>query len=249
MASVSSTAPVAGSKASATAHSGVAPLRAGQGHSFFWRRLHSVSGIFPIGAFLVEHFFSNAFATNGAAAYNENVRFLTGLPFVFFLELFFIWIPIAYHAGYGFYIWYRGETNVGDYPWTGNWLYLSQRWTGAIAFVYMVYHVWHLRFHGVHILSNPAAAFPKVQMEFQNPWIVAFYAVAVVAASWHFAYGIWLFAAKWGIVTGDDARRRFGYVCLAIALLFIAVGAVTMISFLKTPLQPLDTGAESMLIR
>jgi succinate dehydrogenase / fumarate reductase, cytochrome b subunit len=86
-------------------------------------------------------------------------------------------------------------------------------------------------------------------MEFQNPWIVAFYAVAVVAASWHFAYGIWLFAAKWGIVTGDEARRRFGYVCLAIALLFIAVGAVTMVSFLKTPLQPLDAGAESMLIR
>src|SRR5947208_3765890 len=84
---------------------GVAPLRAGEGHSFLLRRLHSLSGIVPIGAFLVEHFFSNAFATNGPEAYNENVRFLTGLPFVFYLELFFIWLPIAYHAGYGFYIW------------------------------------------------------------------------------------------------------------------------------------------------
>ena len=88
---------------------GVAPLRAGQGRSFVLRRLHSLSGIFPIGAFLVEHFVSNAFATNGLNAYNEEVRFLTGLPFVFFLELFFIYIPIAYHALYGFYIWYQGE--------------------------------------------------------------------------------------------------------------------------------------------
>ena len=64
---------------------GVPALRAGQGRSFLWRRLHSLSGIFPIGAFLVEHFLSNAFATNGGAAYNENVRFLTGLPFVLWM--------------------------------------------------------------------------------------------------------------------------------------------------------------------
>ena len=35
---------------------GVAPLRAGQGSSFWLRRLHSLSGIVPIGAFLIEHF-------------------------------------------------------------------------------------------------------------------------------------------------------------------------------------------------
>jgi len=39
---------------------GVAPLRAGQGYSFVLRRLHSLSGIIPIGAFLIEHFISNA---------------------------------------------------------------------------------------------------------------------------------------------------------------------------------------------
>jgi succinate dehydrogenase / fumarate reductase cytochrome b subunit len=61
--------------------------------------------------------------------------------------------------------------------------------------------------------------------------------VGIVCASWHFAYGIWLFAAKWGITTGDAARRRFGYVCLAIGLLFVAVGAVTMYSFLTAPIE------------
>ena len=81
-----------------------------------------------------------------------------------------------------------------------------------------------------------------MQAEFLNPWIVAFYAVGIIAASWHFAYGLWLFAAKWGITTGENARRRWGYVCLVIAIIFIAVGAVTMYSFLNTPLQPLDTG-------
>ena len=241
MATVSSTAPVAGSKV----RSGVAPLRAGQGNSFFWRRLHSLTGIFPIGAFLVEHFFSNAFATNGAAAYNDNVRFLTGLPFVFFLELFVIWIPIAYHAGYGFYIWYRGDSNVGDYPWTGNWLYTTQRWTGAIAFFYMGWHVWSMRFNGVHLLTNSAAAFWKVQNEFHHPWAVAFYFVGIISASWHFGYGLWLFAAKWGLFTGEKARRKFGVVCLLVAVVFIAVGTVTMVAFLTSPQVPPPASIEA----
>ena len=59
----------------------------------------------------------------GAAAYNDQVKFLTSLPFVAVLEWGFIFLPLLYHALYGFYIWYRGDSNVGEYPWTGNWLY------------------------------------------------------------------------------------------------------------------------------
>jgi succinate dehydrogenase / fumarate reductase, cytochrome b subunit len=231
-----------------TVKRGVAPLRAGQGTSFLLRRLHSLTGIIPIGAFLVEHFVSNAFATKGPAAYTKQVELLTSFPFVVGIELFFIWLPILYHAIYGFYIWYRGESNVGEYPWTGNWLYTSQRWTGAVAFVYMVYHTWHLRFTGIHLLSHPAAAFGKVQGEFQNPWIVAFYVVGIVAASWHFAYGLWLFAAKWGITVGENARRRFGYVCLAIAGLFIVVGLASAYSFLYYPRQDVGSSTDAIVM-
>ncbi len=244
-------ASTASSAAPIAIKTGVAPLRAGQGYSFLLRRLHSLTGIIPVGAFLVEHFISNAFATNGPAAYTKQVELLSGFPFVFFLELFFIWIPIAYHGLYGFYVWYRGETNVGDYPWMGNWMYTAQRWTGAVAFFYMGYHTWHLRFSGVHLLTHPAAAFGKVQLEFQNPWVVTFYVLGIVAASWHFAYGLWLFAAKWGITTGDQARRKFGYLCFAIGLLFVVVGLVTMRAFFHWPLQPLDggPGMESFVMR
>lgn len=242
MASASSTAPMV--------KGGVAPLRAGEGYSFLLRRLHSLSGIVPVGAFLIEHFISNAFATNGPAAYAKQVELLSGFPFVFFLELFLIWIPIGYHALYGFYIWYRGESNVGDYPWAGNWMYTAQRWTGAIAFFYIIYHTWRMRFSGVHILTHPSAAFGKVQLEFQNPWILAFYVVGVVTASWHFAYGLWLFAAKWGITPGDGARRRWGYVCAAIGLLFVVVGLVTVRAFFQWPMQPLNGGGmESFVMR
>jgi succinate dehydrogenase / fumarate reductase, cytochrome b subunit len=231
---------------------GVPPIRAGQGHSFLWRRLHSLSGILPIGAFLIEHFISNAFATNGPRAYADQVKFLTGLPFVPVLEIVGIYIPILYHSLYGFYIWFRGQSNVSDYPWAGNFMYSGQRWTGAITFAYILWHTYTMRFTGIHLLTNSQAAFHKVQMELQNPWAVAFYVVGISAASWHFAYGLYLFCAKWGITVSETSRKWFGRACVVIALTLIAIGMATMSAFFRpqwknTPAQlpPVSQQVES----
>jgi succinate dehydrogenase / fumarate reductase cytochrome b subunit len=214
------------------AQHGVAPLRAGQGSSFVLRRLHSLTGIIPVGAFLFEHILiSNSTAITGPEAYARQVSFLANLPLVFFLELFGIWLPIAFHALYGFYIWYRGEGNTGEYPWSGNWMYTAQRWTGAIAFIYIAWHTYTMRFTGTDLHDNPMASFGKVAAEVRNLWLMAFYIVGLIAASWHFAYGIWLFAAKWGIVSGDKAQKRLLNLCLAFFLLLTVVGLTSLYTF------------------
>jgi succinate dehydrogenase / fumarate reductase cytochrome b subunit len=211
---------------------GVPPLRAGEGHSFLLRRLHSLTGIVPIGAFLVEHIISNYEAIHGPLAYAQQVKFLNGLPLVRVLEWVFIFIPLAYHMLYGVYIWLRGKSNVVYYPWAGNWMYLSQRWTGLIAFAYICQHVYRQRFAGVSLPEHPGAAFHKVQVELANPWMLAFYIIAMAATCWHFAYGIWLFAAKWGITPGDKARRNFGYVCTAIGVFLAVLGYISIYAFI-----------------
>jgi succinate dehydrogenase / fumarate reductase cytochrome b subunit len=228
---------------------GVAPLRAGQGYSFWLRRLHSLTGIIPVGAFLFEHILiSNASAIGGPIAYARQVRFLASLPLVPILELFGIWLPILFHALYGFYIWYRGETNVGEYPWTGNWMYTAQRWTGAIAFAYILWHTWTMRFTGIDLHEFPGASFGKVQAELFSPALLAFYVVGLVCASWHFAYGIWLFAAKWGFTPGEKARQRFLVVCLAFFVLMSAVGLTSLYTFRERfAQQPTDPAGASMV--
>lgn len=224
MASASSSAPLLAR--------GVAPLRAGQGSSFLLRRLHSLTGIIPVGAFLFEHILiSNSTAISGPDAYARQVSFLANLPLVFFLELFGIWLPIAFHGFYGFYIWYRGEANTGEYPWSGNWMYTMQRWTGGIAFVYIVWHTYTMRFSGIDLHENPTASFTKVAREVHNPWLMAFYVIGLVAASWHLAYGIWLFSAKWGIVSGDKAQRRLLGLCLAFFGVMTVVGIASLYTF------------------
>jgi succinate dehydrogenase cytochrome b subunit len=223
---------------------GVPPIRAGHGNSFVLRRLHSLSGIIPIGVFLLEHFVSNAFATNGPGAYNNQVRFLTSLPFVQVLEWVGIYIPLLYHALYGFYIWFRGQSNVTDYPWAGNFMYSAQRWTGAIAFLYIAWHTYTMRFTGVHLLTHPDAAFDKVRAEFASPWAVAFYVVGIVAASWHFSYGLYLFCAKWGITVSDRSRKAMGVVCTLVAITLIAVGLATISAFLRGDWQNNPAGPQ-----
>ena len=87
------------SPAAPSIREGVAPLRAGEGTSFLLRRLHSLTGIIPVGAFLFEHILiSNASAIGGPTAYARQVRFLASLPLVTALELFGIWLPILFHG-------------------------------------------------------------------------------------------------------------------------------------------------------
>ena len=210
---------------------GVQPLRAGEGNSFIWRKLHSLLGIIPIGAFLIEHLLSNFEALKGPAAYAAQVKFLNSLPMVRVLEWTFIFLPLLYHGLYGVYIWFRGKSNVVYYPWAGNWMYVAQRWTGIIALVYIGYHVATQRFLGVSLPENPGASFHKVQAELSNPLILAFYVIAMIAVCWHFAYGVWLFAAKWGITPGETARRRFAWICLAGGVLLCALGLYSMWAF------------------
>ena len=211
----------------------VQPLRAGEGHSYFWRRLHSLSGIVPIGAFLIEHIVSNFEAIHGPLAYAQQVKFLNGLPLVRVLEWGFIFIPLAFHAGYGVFIAIRGRSNVNVYPWAGNWGYYAQRVTGIIALAYIIQHVYRQRFSGVSLPEHPGAAFHKVQMELHNPWMLALYVIAMIATTWHFTYGIWLFAAKWGITPGNTARKRFGYVCAAGGSALCILGLAGMYAFIS----------------
>ena len=217
----------------AAARRGVQPLRPGEGHSFLLRKLHSLSGIIPIGAFLIEHLVSNFEALQGPAAYAAQVKFLNGLPFARVLEWTFIFIPLLYHALYGLYIWIRGKSNVVYYPWAGNWMYMAQRWTGLIAFAYIAQHVYRQRFTGVSLPEHPGAAFHKVQMELSNPWMLAVYIIAMIAICWHFSYGIWLFAAKWGITPGTKARKNFGWVCAAGGVVLCLVGLASIYAFVS----------------
>jgi succinate dehydrogenase / fumarate reductase cytochrome b subunit len=79
-----------------------------------------------------------------------------------------------------------------------------------------------------------------VQAEVMHTGLFLFYIVGLVAASWHFAYGIWLFSAKWGIVSGDKAQKRLLRLCLALFLVLCGAGFASLYSFRSRPVADDD---------
>src|SRR5260370_2842455 len=67
--------------------------------SYLLRKLHSLSGIVPVGAFLAEHFWSNSYALVSAAKYNETSQELQTIPFRLFVVWASVFLPILSHGG------------------------------------------------------------------------------------------------------------------------------------------------------
>lgn len=195
--------------------------------SFLLKKLHSLSGLF-FRLFLLEHFFTNSFALFGREAYGEKAAFLQELPYLLFIEIFLLAAPILFHAGYGFYITYKGENNALTYGYVRNWLYFGQRVTGAIAFFYIVFHVVSTRFTNAH---GPAL-FDIVAESIRNPLVFAFYTLGIAAASFHFGNGLWGFCFSWGVVTRARSQRNLGYICIGIGLLMFFIGMNSLLAFL-----------------
>jgi succinate dehydrogenase / fumarate reductase cytochrome b subunit len=110
-------------------------------------------------------------------------------------------------------------------------MYITQRWTGGVAFLYIVWHTYTMRFTGVDLHEAASQSFFKVQNEVHSLWLFLFYVIGLIAASWHFSYGIWLFAAKWGIVTGAAAQRRLLRLCLVFFFVMSVVGLASLYTF------------------
>ncbi len=194
--------------------------------SYLLRKLHSLTGIIPVGAFLAEHFWSNSYALVSSNLYNEKSRELQTIPFRLAVEWLVIFLPMLFHGGYGIYIWLRGKSNVSSYPWVGNWLYTSQRYTGLIAFAYIGWHLYTERW-----LTHGKSTYADVRGLMQNPYAMAFMLVGVLASSFHLGAGIWNFLCKWGLAATARAQRAAGRLGVLVGFAFSVVGVLIVIGF------------------
>jgi succinate dehydrogenase / fumarate reductase cytochrome b subunit len=194
---------------------------------FALRKLHSLFGIIPVGVFLCFHLFENSLTTRGAEYYTEHVVYkIAGLPYVQFMEIFFIGLPILFHGIYGVVIWFQGRSNVTRYRYFRNWMYWLQRVGGAVAFVFIVTHVWSTRLGEITNASvSKSDLFANLAGSLHNPWILAWYIIGILAAVIHFSNGIWLALITWGITLGPRSQRISSWVCACIGLILLLLSA------------------------
>ncbi|NNF42750.1 MAG: succinate dehydrogenase [Phycisphaerales bacterium] len=138
-------------------------------HYFLIRRLHSLSGVVPIGVFLFPHLTTNAsivwgkmlnessldpgaLADAGVAAhagvetFQHEVNFIHDLPALVIIEWTVLFLPILFHAVVGIWFARSGRSNVDRYKYQDNWRYTMQRLTGYIGVLYLFMHITSLRF-------------------------------------------------------------------------------------------------------
>ena len=210
-------------------------------NTFLLRKLHQITGIVPLGAFFFVHMFTNSKAMSGAKVFNDAVGDIHHIPYLLFIEVFGIFLPLLFHSVYGVIISSEARMNIGNYGYGRNWFYIFQRVTGVFLFVFLLFHILNLRFGvipGLETYGNPVAgnadkAFAMVATEFKNIGILIFYIFGVAATAWHLAYGIWLFAVDWGIVIGEKAQKMTLYACIGLAVFLGAVGINAAIAFVR----------------
>lgn len=207
-------------------------------NEFIIRRLHSLSGLIPVGAYMVVHLATNATVLDGPAAFQRNVYAIHSLgPLLPWLEWIFIFIPILFHALIGVAIIRGAVPNTRNYPYSANWRYTWQRITGVIAFLFIFQHVFHMHgwFHNSWWMQNVAQPFGGAEFDPRHAassagkalqgWAMgAWYVVGILACVYHLANGIWSMGITWGVWTTPRAQRRALIVCTFFGIALAAVG-------------------------
>lgn len=205
----------------------------GMRESFFWHKVHSLTGIVPVGFYMVQHLTLNSFSLAGPSKFNGVIGFFASVPphVLLLLEVVAIWIPLAFHAVYGVFIVSRNSDNYSQkaYRFRENRYYRLQRWTGIAAFFFLVAHfattTAKAKVQGEAVIQYDAWH----QLLTSNGYIVfVLYALGVTACSYHLAYGLWNFAIRWGITISEKSQAAMGRFAAGafVALTLLGIGAL-----------------------
>jgi succinate dehydrogenase / fumarate reductase cytochrome b subunit len=218
--------------------------------NYFWiRRLHSLSGLVPIGAFVLVHLFTNAYSWR-PEAFNEHVKALNETPLVNFIEYFGIIAPIAFHAILGTWMAIRMDVNQPQYSNFRNWMYFLQRVSGVVVLAFIVFHLIHFRFMHEGDFKHVEAAKPVSWWQHANGtynpymtiqsglkskgFIVPFYLLGIVATAFHLANGVWSFCVTWGITVGRRSQLLMSYATMGLFVGVSLFGVYALFGFLQT---------------
>jgi succinate dehydrogenase / fumarate reductase cytochrome b subunit len=204
-------------------------------HHFLLRRLHSLTGIVPVGLFVCMHLFTNFQLIAGD--FQHEVNFIHSMPALLLMEVT-IWTSIGFHAALGIYYTLGAQPNVKHYRYGDNWRYTLQRATGIIALIFIFLHIATLRwrwtfggafepFYTATKDGYPLAAATTANA-LRNNWVLLLYIIGAFSVVFHWANGLWTAGITWGLTVSEQAQKRWGYVCLAlgVSLSLFTAGAI-----------------------
>jgi succinate dehydrogenase / fumarate reductase cytochrome b subunit len=194
------------------------------------KRLQILTGVLPVGAFLLSHLWTNAHAIAGPAAFAREVEWIGRIPYLGAVEVLAILVPLFVHVALGIALGStaQGAEDAAGYP--SRWMLRAQRATGFFLVVYIVFHVWSTRLSPAR-LGGHDALFDIMARNLALPGVFAFHVAGVLSAAFHFGNGLVALAGPWGLGWGDGARRAMGWAGLIAFVLLSIVGVNALLAF------------------
>ena len=196
---------------------------------FYWRRLHSLLGLIPIGLFLTVHLFINFSATKGAETFNKFSEGMESLPFLGIIEWVVIYIPLLFHAIYGVYIAFTAKPNLNRFGTTRNWFFVFQRFTGIFLVIFIAWHIWQTRLQKT--IADATIDYNLMADVVTSNGMLIFYIVGIIAATFHLSNGLWSFLVSWGITQSPKSQKVVTWITMIIFVLLSVVGVMAILAF------------------
>ncbi len=231
-------------------------------HHFLLRRLHSLSGIVPVGVFVIMHLFTNFQMIMGTDAHGVNhfqheVDFIHSTPALLYVEIA-LWSSIGFHAILGLVYTFSGKPNTRQYRYGGNVRYQLQRVTGIVALIFIFLHIATLRWRWSlfgwftpFYVSGPDGtplAHATTAMALQSNVVLALYVVGVLSVVYHWCNGLWTAAISWGLTISVAAQRRWGYACAGLGMALTVFSAGAIIGARSYEVSPAERAAYERMI-
>lgn len=206
--------------------------------NYLLHKLHSLTGVVPVGYYMAQHLLLNSYSVAGPAKFNGVLAFFESIPnyVLLSLEVVAIWVPLLFHSIYGLFITGRAKQNyIGDkYGWSQNRMYTLQRISGIFIFFFLCIHVASTT--GVKYLHHDIrpleyAAWQEKLTSNGYAWLI-FYLLGVMASSYHLGHGIWNFCIRWGITISDRAQQQVQKLSFGIFVLLTVIGWAALFGFL-----------------
>lgn len=218
--------------------------------AFLLRKAHSLTGMLPLGVFLVEHLWTNASALGGRQPFDHAVDQIQRLPGLPVIETLGIFLPLAFHALYGIKLGLAARPNALTYTHGKNWLYLLQRVTGVTTLLFLVAHLWEFRVQKWLFGMTSHSFYDALSAHLSaTTWGVQLYALAYAiglgGAVFHFGNGIVGFALSWGLVVSRRAARLCATFATLLSIGLFMLGFSTIV-FFSTGTRLLPTGHSAL---
>jgi succinate dehydrogenase/fumarate reductase cytochrome b subunit (b558 family) len=199
------------------------------------RRVFSITGVVPLGAFLLLHAWTNARVIRSEAAFADAVRAFERTPVVVAAEVLFVFAPLAAHAGIGTWLVLAKRALVDGSPYAPG-IALAMRVTGIVALFYLAMHLVEFRFASLAADMRPELLATRLAARLSStthglPVRGIFYLVGVGSAVFHFATGLWGWLVSSARVATERAKRTCAWACGTLGVILALVFANVIVYY------------------